>query len=246
MKRWFAMVCLLAVSACVRAGDLTAEEVFRDGKLSDEETVALARQAADRNLKKCGNPVQDEGRTRRLNAVRERLMAALPPASAKPWAWRFSIVKDTRIGASSCGDGTVMANSGLFDLNPDDDILAAVLAHEMIHVTRRHWGERLSARYIRKTTAPPGEQAMSSVSFRVLPPGERMAQARQQEWEVDNEGLRLMTKAGFNPIGMLDYFRIIAARYDDRSAPATRRSHPLTSERIANVQKLLAELWGEG
>lgn len=84
---------------------------------------------------KYGGLVRDEDITHRVNL----LGRALARYSDRPeLTWRFGVLDSDTVNAFSAPDGYVFITRGLYELCPDDDRLAAVLGHEIAHITGKH------------------------------------------------------------------------------------------------------------
>ena len=126
----------------------------------------------------------------------------------------------------------------------DRDELAFVVAHEMAHVMRRHAIDRLL-----------GQKALSAVSLatpatRAIAPWLRSvgvrwlekAYSREQEFEADELGARLMRAAGFDPaaaLRMLARLGALEPRADVPSLGAYLSTHPPVGERIRHLRERL-------
>jgi len=154
------------------------------------------------------------------------------------------------INAFALPGGHVYVGGGLLALMDSEDELAAVIGHEIEHIDHYHCAERAQR-----------EQAL-----RRIPLGELMAlpievfeagYSKDQELEADREGTRLAVEAGYSATGAIRMFEAFGRLFEEyqgraktpqeelsRMAEQTLegyfRSHPLPSERIAQVQKMIA------
>ena len=154
------------------------------------------------------------------------------------------------INAFALPGGHVYVGGGLLALMDSEDELAAVIGHEIEHIDHYHCADRVQR-----------EQAL-----RKLPLGELMAlpievfeagYSKDQELEADREGTRLAVEAGYSASGSIRMFETFGRLYEEYQARAKApqeelsrmaeqtlegyfRSHPLPSERIAQVQKMIA------
>jgi predicted Zn-dependent protease len=132
--------------------------------------------------------------------------------------------------------------------------LASVLAHELSHVSQRHIA-RMIARQDRGAPwlmgamilAMLAARANTEVASAALVGGQAVAAqtqlnfSRDMEREADRVGFGVLSGAGFDPTGFVTMFDKLqqAARHNDDGAFPYLRSHPLTSERIADMQARL-------
>jgi beta-barrel assembly-enhancing protease len=158
------------------------------------------------------------------------------------------------VNAFALPGGHVFIGVGLLELMDSEDELAAVLAHEIEHIDHYHCAER-AQRELALRHIPLGE--LISLPMQVFAAG----YSKDQELEADREGTRLAVASGYSPNGAIRMFEVFArlhqeyagadntpqdeaARVAQQTLEGYFRSHPLPSERIAQVQKLIAsENW---
>jgi predicted Zn-dependent protease len=177
-----------------------------------------------------------------LDGVAARLVAA----STEPgFSYKITILNSPSVNAFSLPDGHLYVTRGLLALANSTSEIAAVLAHEMAHVTARHAIQRVE---LEKSSA-----LFSKVAAEVLndPTGGQQLQeksklslasfSRQQEFEADAIGVRTMAKGGYDPYGA-SHFLSSLARYASlrgaligsgaSSRPDMFSTHPATTERV--------------
>lgn len=165
-------------------------------------------------------------------------------------AFTFFVVDDPQINAFAAPGGIVGVNSGVI-LNADTESeLAAVMAHEISHVTQRHMARSmemqqhmslpmmaamLGAILIATQNPEAGQAAMMAIQG-----GAAQAQinfTRENEAEADRMGMKLLARSHFNPQGMPEFFEKLQknSRYASQ-APEFLRDHPLTNKRISDTE----------
>jgi len=182
-----------------------------------------------------------------LNALGRRLAAASPDPHQE---FDFNLLMDPQINAFSLPGGFVCVNSGLILTAQNESELAGVLGHEMGHVEQRHFARQMAEQQRGQILSLVG-MAAALLASRANP---QMAQAgimgsqaglvqaqlsfsRDKEREADRVGFQTMVGAGFDPQGMVSFFqRLQQATRLENDAPAYLRTHPLTYERIADMQ----------
>lgn len=163
----------------------------------------------------------------------------------------FFAVRDPSLNAFALPGGFIGVHSALVLAAQSESELASVLAHEIGHVAQRHiarmLGQQRQDALIPLATAILAALAARSnpdASAALLLGGEGMAIQRQlnftrdAEREADRVGLQIMKEAGFDTTGMIAFFGRMqnATRSYNDAVPAFLRSHPLTTERIADIQ----------
>lgn len=188
-----------------------------------------------------------------LNRLAARL-AATPAASG--FAFELFLVRDATLNAFALPGGYVGVHSGLVVAARTESELASVIAHEIGHVTQRHIARMLAQQ---RQTGPAVIAAMllaalaarsnpqAAVGAMTMAAGAQQQQmlafSRDAEREADRVGLETLRSADFDPSGMVDFFGRLqqANRMNEGNAPAYMRSHPLTVERIADMQARVRE-----
>ena len=165
--------------------------------------------------------------------------------------FEFFAVQDPAINAFALPGGFMGFNTGLILTAQSESELAGVMAHELAHVTQKHLARMISGqRYSMLTSLAAA--ALAILASRTNPQAGQAvliaSQARQiqsqldftrdHEKEADRIGLNILVSAGFNPQGMSDFFERLqkAGRFQENGAPSYLRTHPITHERIADIE----------
>ena len=167
------------------------------------------------------------------------------------FAWEVLLGRDRSINAFALPGGFLGVHLGLIGTVGTRDELASVLAHELSHVTQRHIA-RLISQDKRSTPlmvasmilgalaaskSPDAAQALM-IGGQALAVQNQLSFSRDMEREADRMGYSLMAPAGFSPTGFTSMFDRLqqANRINDNGSWPYLRSHPLTTERIADMQ----------
>ncbi len=184
-----------------------------------------------------------------LNGLGARLLSAAPGARQD---FEFFALRDPAINAFALPGGFIGVNSGLITTSDGESEIASVLAHEIAHVTQRHIARQIG---IQKQMQTPMMIAMAAAillgrSRPDLASGaaaavqggvvqSQLAFSRDFEREADRVGFQTLAGAGFDVRAMGAFFEKMqrATRVMDSGAiPSYLRSHPVTTERIADAQ----------
>ena len=165
--------------------------------------------------------------------------------------FEFFLIRDPQINAFALPGGFVGVNTGLILAAQAESEVAGVMAHEIAHVTQRHIA-RMLMQQDQSAVATLGAIAaallLSRVSTQAAEAAFAFGQAgaiqnqlnftRDNEREADRVGLQILDQAGFDPRGMAAFFERLqrATRVYESGAPTYLRTHPLTFERIADMQ----------
>jgi beta-barrel assembly-enhancing protease len=138
----------------------------------------------------------------------------------------------------------VFISRGLLAHLSNEAEVAAVLGHEIGHVTGRHVDERISrATAVELGLALGGAMTESQVAQMVgglFGQGYLLSFGREQELEADRLGLRYMTEAGYDPHAMLGVLRVLMeSRGPGGGPPEILSTHPNPERRLELVQNLL-------
>lgn len=186
-----------------------------------------------------------------LNNFGATLVAARPEARGEAnYDFFFFAVRDPVLNAFALPGGFIAVHSGLLLAARNESELASVVAHEIGHVAQRHIARMIGAQK-QDALIPLASLVLAAIAARSSPDlasasmlgGQGLAMQRQlnftreAEREADRVGLQIMQAGGFDPSGMVGFFRRLqnSTRLYGDGAPAYLQSHPLTTERIADI-----------
>jgi predicted Zn-dependent protease len=192
--------------------------------------------------------LDDPELTEYVNEVGRRIVAA---SSDTQQGFEFFMVKDNTINAFAMPGGFVGVNTGLLLAAQTESEFAGVLAHETAHVTQHHLA-RLLGKQEQMSIPTLAAFVLGLLAARSRPDvtqaviaGTAAANAQSQlnytrefEREADRVGFQYLQQAGFDVSAMGTFFGRMqkATRLYENNAPSYLRTHPLTSERIADMQ----------
>ena len=167
------------------------------------------------------------------------------------YAWQVLLGRDRTINAFALPGGYLGVHTGLIGAVTSRDELATVMAHELSHVTQRHIARMfaedkknmplligsLLLGALAASSSPDAAQALI-IGGQAAAVQNQLSFSRDMEREADRVGFNLLAPAGFNPQGAASMFDKLqqASRLNDNGSWPYLRSHPLTSERIADMQ----------
>ncbi len=237
-----ALIGLLLLAACA-VNPVSGEQQL--AFMSEAQELQMGGQLYPQAVQMFGGkPPYDE----KLQIYVQRVGRRLARQSHRPnLPWDFAVVNEGMINAFALPGGKICITRGLISKMRNEDELAAVLGHEIGHVTARH---AVSA-HARSTLVGLGVAgvgaALSGVGLGQ--PGAQLAglagnvllmsYSRDQERQADELGYQYMTRCGYNPRGMVELFGIF--RQEEKNSPgaiaAFFSSHPLTDERISTARR---------
>lgn len=220
-----------------------------EGLLRESEEIKLGNELHAEVVKKV--ELTSEGQER-VNRIGQRVARA----SLRPnLNYRFHIMRDKEINAFSAPGGHVYVTTALLELANDDE-LASVLSHEISHVVARHslktlqqsqfWGGLTDL--VGSITGVAGETAgtLGKAAASIVASGLLASHNREEEREADFLGVRAMSKAGFNPEGMITMFQKLQriSRTNASLLGSIFSDHPDAQERIDNTRYEINRLRG--
>ncbi len=256
-RRRTLLTCLLAAAQCLPHQVAAQLPALGDGL---EMSVSSERRLGDRivrQLYRSPDYLDDAILGEYVQGIWQRLTQAarqrgeLSPELEERFAWEVLLGRDPTLNAFALPGGYLGVHLGLIAAVSSADELASVLAHELSHVTQRHIARIIS----RQSDQAPwllgamilGALAASSnpdAAGAMIAGGQAAAVqgqlnfSRDMEREADRVGYSVMTQAGYEPQGFVSMFEKLqqANRFNDSGSFAYLRSHPLTTERIADMQ----------
>ena len=217
-----------------RMGDRIAREIYRDPDYIDDPVLTEYVQGIWQAL---------------LAAARTR--GELTPELDERFAWEIMMGKDRSVNAFALPGGYFGLHLGLVGVVSSRDELASVLGHELSHVTQRHIARLISkqgaqtpwligAMILGVLAASKSADTANAliVGGQAVAAQNQLNFSRDMEREADRIGFGVMTQAGFEPQGFVTMFDKLAqaSRHNDSGSFPYLRSHPLTTERIADMQ----------
>jgi beta-barrel assembly-enhancing protease len=243
----FLLACLLAVQCPAQSlpdlGDASQATFTPTTERRLGESI-MEKVRADRSYS--DDPVV----TDYLNSLGNRLVVASPDSRQ---SFEFFLLQDPSLNAFALPGGFIGVHTGLILTAETESELAGVLSHEVAHVTQRHIA-RMIAGQERSQLAALAALALGILAARAnsqlgeaVIVGSQAAAiqssldfSRDHEREADRVGMQIMEQAGFDVRAMpvfLDRMQRASRVYESKSnAPAYLRTHPVTSERIADLQ----------
>ncbi|HET9699653.1 MAG TPA: M48 family metalloprotease [Burkholderiales bacterium] len=165
--------------------------------------------------------------------------------------FEFFAIRDSSINAFALPGGFIGVHTGLIMAAQSESEVASVLAHEIAHVTQRHLARMFQTQKTSQITslvalavAILAARSNAQISNAAMATAQAMNVqnqlnfTREHEREADRIGLQIIEGSGFDPRGMPAFFERLqrGTRLYETSAPAYLRTHPLTFERIADIQ----------
>ena len=236
----------LAIQPVVAADLPDLGEVSRQ-YFSDQEEQVLGR-AIMRDVYADPRYLDDPEIESYLNQLGYKLVSV---STRNQREFTFFVVNDPTINAFAMPGGNIGVHTGLLLAAQNESELASVIAHEIAHVTQDHIARMVAAQSqsywptmaalalaLLASRSNPNVASAAIASTQAYSIQNQLNYSRDYEREADRLGYEMLTRANFDPRGMSGFFNRLqrANRFYDTSAPAYLRTHPLTSDRIADMQ----------
>lgn len=240
----------LAVAACATTTSPTGRTQYV-GAVSQAQLDQLGLQAFAQA--KADTPLsRDAAQNAYVGCVVRAITAQLPV----PWSgvrWEYALFDNSEANAWALPGGKIGVYTGIFRVATSQDQLAAVIAHEIGHVTARHHDERITRQVLAQTGlgvagalagsryGEAAQQTTGQLGGALLQGVFLLPNSRTQESEADVVGQDLMAKAGFDPEAAVQLWRNMAASGAARP-PQWLSTHPDPASRLRELQARAAGL----
>lgn len=168
-------------------------------------------------------------------------------------------VRDPQINAFTMPGGYIGVNSGLVVATTNESELASVVAHEVGHVVMRHIARGMTQQAqnggvmlatlvgaLLAALSGSGDLAMGVAAFGQAAAIDRqLSFSRSAEQEADREGFRMLTKAGYDPRGMVQMFRALMSKSslnEGSGGNPFAQTHPLSIQRLSDIENRVSQL----
>ncbi len=209
------------------------------GLIGTSQEKKLGRQVADELEKEYGL-LREGNVVDKVRAVGAKV--AVPAKEDRPEVdYQFNVLADKTINAVACPGGYIYAFRGLAKKMPEEELLAAVLAHESAHVAKRHSVSALERTlgWSLLVGVLTGGSDIGNAAVGVLMRG----YSRDQEAEADRVGHVYLYKAGYDVGAMVRMMQRLSELTEDGGGiPNFLRTHPSDAARIRAAQKREAEI----
>ncbi|OON60461.1 peptidase M48 [Massilia sp. KIM] len=213
-----------------------------------------------RDIRRDRDFLDDEPIAEYLNNFGNALVSAAPGSRGETNAdFYFFAVRDPALNAFALPGGFIGAHSGLIIAAQTESELAGVMSHEIGHVSQRHIARMIGQQkqdvllpLAAMILAALAAKSSSDAAMGVLMGGQGLAIQRQlnfsreAEREADRVGFQIMEAGGYDTTGIVAFFRRLQSAsklYGELPAGLSNlSSHPLTQERITDMQARIREM----
>lgn len=232
---------LLALLLCATPQVPASADIFF---ISTEQEVNMGR-SISKQVENKYHLMKDEALNQRVDFIGEKLAGV---CERRDINYRFGILDDKEINAFALPGGYIYVFKGLLDICQTDDELAAVLAHEIGHVTERHAIKHLQGSlgytalsFLTALANPKGidgrARQVADLAFISM----MLSYSREDELQADELSIKYMKAAGYDPKAVVT---VLEKLKESRQKGPLRiysafRTHPYVSDRIKSSRQMI-------
>jgi beta-barrel assembly-enhancing protease len=235
-----------AATSCSKKQVVHTQTELAKALVSDEQEEAIGLQLKN-ELNKQGVRLLDDPDVQAYVDGIGRKVFSLAEKDRKGVKWHVHVVADDKlVNAFATPGGHIYITTGLLAAADDESEVAGVLAHEAGHISGRHSARMLVEMFGLQTIGAlalgknPG--LLASLAANVTANGLLLANSRDAEHEADTYGVKYASKAGYDPRGIVRFFKKLKAKQGKTPQLLVWLStHPATNDRIEHVERLIHE-----
>lgn len=273
-KRLFVSVLALAGILMTSCGSMDFAE-FMDSGLMDEKAIAI--QKSVESIEEASKDISPEdeyyiGRTAAAIILKNNkvyknqkktkyvnnICAALTVNSEKPYiynGYKVAILDTEDFNAISTPGGHIFISKGLYNLATSEDMLAAVIAHELAHIQLGHSSQSIKSSRVTKAIIQTAnavgdilseeersqrEKDFNKAAAEYVENAVTKGFSKDQEFKADAYAMKLLLNAGYDPKAMLDLLNLLKEKQSGETT--IDKTHPSPEKRIEKVQSEMNKL----
>jgi beta-barrel assembly-enhancing protease len=251
-QRYF-LLAILATLVCTLISPLQAqaqsiwERIFIQGlqvvqlsNISPQQEVSIGQEINQQFLQQGMKLVNDPQINQYVTQIGQRLASS---SQRTDLPYTFQIVRDSAVNAYATMGGYVYVTTGLMQTADNEAQLASVIGHEIGHIEGRHL-----VRQMRQTAVTRGLLSAAGLdrSAAVNIGAElaiRRPRGRQDEFDADQRGLRMITRANYAESAMPSFMQKLVRQ---GSPPSILSTHPAATDRVVALEAAIRNGQGNG
>lgn len=250
-RKYFGILLFLAVMVGCTTVPETGRKALRFMPESQLQSMAVQQ---FQQMKQEQPVSKDPALNARIRQMGERIAKAAGQNGAN---WEFVVFADDKtVNAFALPGGKVGVYTGLIKLAGSDDEIAAVMGHEVAHVTLQHGNERVSQNIaaqmlgvgvqygVRNQDDQTKQLAMLAYNVGTQV-GVLLPYSREHEREADRIGLLYAARAGYDPRGAVSFWKKMQSMSGGQQPPQFLSTHPSHDDRIQRLQSLMPQAMQE-
>ncbi len=210
---------------------LRGVQILQLSSLSPRQEMQIGAQI-DQQLQRQIRISNNRALTAYVNEIGQRLVNNTTRSTVN---YTFQVVDDRSINAFATMGGFVYVNRGLIEAAENEAELASVIAHEIGHIEGRHLVKQMREVAIAQGVATAAELDANRAVQIGVELALRRPRSRQDEYDADSRGLRMLGQAGYAQSAMVSFMEKLLSR--GGSMPTFLSTHPNTRDRIDNLRR---------
>ena len=230
---------ILGLTSCLLIGcavnPITGQEELMF--ISENKDIEIGRKYAPEIEKQLGGKIDNPSLQNYIDSVGQRIARI----SHRPnWEYHFVAVEHKSINAFALPGGYIFVTKGMLEKLTTEAQLAALLAHEIVHITARHSSAAMSREMgisfvflglsVAGAEIPQDASRAAGIALQLI----GLKYSREHEREADVAGLDYMVVAGYNPHGAVELQQMLQEQDNVRPAEFLS-SHPSPKNRIISL-----------
>src|SRR4051812_42427359 len=213
--------------------------------ISVDDEIAIGKQAQAK-VRKETPQLTDAPTTTYVARIGRRLASH---AEGEHYPYRFSVADYREVNAFALPGGPVWVNRGAIQAAGTESQLAGILAHEIAHISQRHAAEQLSSAMVTNLglslfgalLGNAGGAAAANIAAHYVASGAFLKFSRDDEQEADRVGAGIMSRAGWDPHGLIDLMDTIRRqeKRDPGSVEIFFSNHPSAKDRVSELTRVV-------
>ena len=200
--------------------------------LPEEEDFAIGSKYAPELEKQMGGRIEDQNLQTYINGVGEKIARV---SHKQQWEFHFTALNDKSVNAFALPGGHIFITKAMLEHIQTEAQLAAILAHETVHVVARDTSNVMSNEIgislllsaVTSEETSQGVMTAANLTQKII----GLRYSRKDEQEADLGGMSYMVAAGYNPYGMVDTMQMLQGLQKVKTIKFLS-SHPSPENRV--------------
>ena len=185
-----------------------------------------------------------------ISFIEELIYRLAPHSEVRDHRFEFVVIDQGDLNAFAVPGGIIGINLGIFLHASDEDEISSILAHELAHLSQRHFARQIEnserqapiaiasllASILLIATNNPDAGFAGLIGSQAASAQSQLAYSRDWEREADRTGMKTLVNSGLDPHAMPSMFQqmLAANRYNERP-PEFLLTHPITDTRVSDA-----------
>lgn len=240
---WTPTAVQASLPECERSGFTKAVSAEQVEQSAGQQYRQMLQQAANQRALAS----KDHPQLQRLRAIAERMIAHASSCNerARQWRWEVQLIGSNELNAFCMPGGKIAFYWGILArLQLSDDEVATIMGHEMAHALLEHAREQMGKNMVTQGGLRLGAAllGLGNVGDMAAQAGSQLlslAYSRSDETQADRLGMIMAAQAGYDPAAGVTLWKKMMAASGGRSPPKLLSTHPLSAERIQDIERRL-------